>query len=203
MVSSLVTGLFITTFVLVAVSANIIKLDSVKSPPPSEDPPTQYSSRNEKDRSKRFIMYGTKWCGPGNKAKHDNDLGYFRNVDKCCRDHDRCPDKIHRDKQRWGVQNLIGFTISDCKCDHKFRACLKHVDKKGWNWVERMTAKSAGNLFFNFLQIPCLNIPDTVDRSESEVDLGAPSRNLVDFSDFSDYFVRPKAKLQNASTYKK
>ncbi len=32
-----------------------------------------------------LIMPGTKWCGQGDIADHYDDLGYHRNVDKCCR----------------------------------------------------------------------------------------------------------------------
>ncbi len=32
-----------------------------------------------------LIMPGTKWCGQGDVAEHYHDLGYHREVDKCCR----------------------------------------------------------------------------------------------------------------------
>ncbi|CAL1298217.1 unnamed protein product [Larinioides sclopetarius] len=42
----------------------------------------------------KIIMPGTKWCGAGNIAVNDDDLGYFEDVDRCCRAHDKCNDII-------------------------------------------------------------------------------------------------------------
>ena len=37
------------------------------------------------------------------------------------------PLKIHKDKERCGVKNEVGYTIMDCKCDDAFAACMKQV----------------------------------------------------------------------------
>ncbi|XP_065658379.1 phospholipase A2 isoform X3 [Hydra vulgaris] len=104
---------------------------------------------------KRIIMYGTKWCGHGNKAEFETDLGYLSNLDECCHKHDRCPLSIEAGKYRWGVQNTKDYTISDCKCDDKFYKCLKDVN----GVVEGRLAYVVGKLFFNQLQIQCVEIP--------------------------------------------
>ena len=72
-------------------------------------------------------ILGTKWCGDGNKSASYHDLGYWDRLDRCCREHDHCPLSIHSDKQRWGVKNTVGYTVSDCKCDDRFYNCLKKV----------------------------------------------------------------------------
>ena len=69
---------------------------------------------------------GTKWCGQGNKADSYNDLGKLDQLDRCCRAHDNCPLKIHKDMQRWGVRNTAGYTVMDCKCDDAFHYCLQN-----------------------------------------------------------------------------
>ena len=33
---------------------------------------------------------GTKWCGKGDSAEHEDDLGIYAREDSCCRTHDRC-----------------------------------------------------------------------------------------------------------------
>lgn len=38
----------------------------------------------------RVIFPGTKWCGAGDVASSEEDLGVFSELDKCCRTHDHC-----------------------------------------------------------------------------------------------------------------
>lgn len=57
----------------------------------------------------RVIFPGTKWCGPGNTAEHDNDLGHFEETDKCCRAHDHC-DGIEAGGSKYGLVNNSPYT---------------------------------------------------------------------------------------------
>ncbi|XP_060528399.1 uncharacterized protein LOC132703264 [Cylas formicarius] len=73
------------------------------------------------------IYPGTKWCGKGNVAESQNDLGAFSGSDNCCKDHDNCLDFILPGKVRFGLKNNGLFRRSSCKCDGDFYNCLKRV----------------------------------------------------------------------------
>lgn len=60
-------------------------------------------NRHSKNGS-RMIFPGTKWCGPGNNADNDSDLGHFEETDKCCRAHDYC-DGIESGGMKYGLKN--------------------------------------------------------------------------------------------------
>jgi hypothetical protein len=53
---------------------------------------------------------GTKWCGAGNIADDENDFGEFRDTDKCCRNHDLCPDIIEGHQTKYNLTNPSFFT---------------------------------------------------------------------------------------------
>nr|CAD7416952.1 unnamed protein product [Timema poppensis] len=57
-----------------------------------------------------FIYPGTKWCGPGNIAKHFDDVGRYAEEDKCCREHDHCPKQLGAGQCRYGICNKSLFT---------------------------------------------------------------------------------------------
>jgi secretory phospholipase A2 len=75
-----------------------------------------------------FIYPGTKWCGPGSIATSEEDLGRYIEEDKCCRDHDNCPDILSPGECKRGLCNKGSFTRSHCDCDAKFRACLQNLN---------------------------------------------------------------------------
>ncbi|PNF24305.1 Phospholipase A2 isozymes PA3A/PA3B/PA5 [Cryptotermes secundus] len=57
-----------------------------------------------------FIYPDTKWCGPGNVALDYDDLGAYTEEDKCCRDHDHCPDQLEPGQCLYGLCNNSPFT---------------------------------------------------------------------------------------------
>jgi secretory phospholipase A2 len=75
-----------------------------------------------------FIYPGTKWCGPGSIAANEDDLGRYAEEDKCCREHDNCPNILEPRECRRGLCNNGSFTRSHCDCDTKFRACLQNLN---------------------------------------------------------------------------
>ncbi|XP_006616412.2 phospholipase A2-like isoform X2 [Apis dorsata] len=91
--------------------------------------------------SKYTIFPRTKWCGPGNKAKNPNDLGYFNITDACCREHDFCPDSIKAFRSKHNLWNSSIFLRSKCSCDNKFYKCLKNSTDE--------IASVIGNIYFN------------------------------------------------------
>ncbi|XP_046975489.1 uncharacterized protein LOC124541611 isoform X3 [Vanessa cardui] len=104
-------------------------------------------TRSRRSIRENFIMPGTKWCGAGQLAESYNELGSDRDEDRCCRSHDNCRMNIGPFKRRFGLFNFRPYTISHCKCDRRFRACLKLADTSVSNMV--------GKLFFNIVQTKC------------------------------------------------
>ncbi|XP_057665957.1 phospholipase A2 hemilipin [Diorhabda carinulata] len=95
------------------------------------------------------IIPGTKWCGTGDIARDYFDLGAESTVDMCCRAHDLCPIKIRAYSQKYNLTNNSLYTKSHCSCDDDFFDCLKK--SKG-----SATANIMGNIYFNLVQVPCL-----------------------------------------------
>lgn len=104
-------------------------------------------------RSKRDVMDilrvpGTKWCGKGFTATRYSQLGGYSKTDRCCRVHDlRCPIWIGGMEKKYGLFNWRVNTLMHCRCDERFRACLKLADTSVSNMV--------GKLFFNVVQTKC------------------------------------------------
>uniref|UniRef100_A0A0A9Z5E4 phospholipase A2 n=1 Tax=Lygus hesperus TaxID=30085 RepID=A0A0A9Z5E4_LYGHE len=86
---------------------------------------------------------GTVWCGPGNTAKNDSHLGPLRDVDACCRAHDKCNDVIPRFSKKYGIFNPTMSPKYNCVCDRAFHKCLMNVPK----WEGR-AAEFIGSLYF-------------------------------------------------------
>nr|AEE61961.1 unknown [Dendroctonus ponderosae] len=94
-----------------------------------------------------FIFPGTKWCGAGNIADNDADLGTERDTDKCCRTHDMCPDIIEGHATKYGLENPSFYTRLICDCDEDFYRCLKSVNTK--------TSTQVGHIYFTGLGTQC------------------------------------------------
>uniref|UniRef100_A0A182T6R4 phospholipase A2 n=1 Tax=Anopheles maculatus TaxID=74869 RepID=A0A182T6R4_9DIPT len=61
-------------------------------------------------RKVKAIYPGTVWCGDGNQAKSENDIGFFYLTDSCCRAHDLCPITIAAGEQFNRLKNNGYFT---------------------------------------------------------------------------------------------
>ncbi|KAH8294545.1 hypothetical protein KR044_012371 [Drosophila immigrans] len=94
-----------------------------------------------------FIYPGTKWCGPGTSATNYDDLGPHVREDRCCREHDMCPDVLNVGDCRRGLCNSGTFTRSHCDCDARFRRCLQAANTE--------TANTLGAIFYNVVQVTC------------------------------------------------
>ncbi|XP_017850919.1 acidic phospholipase A2 PA4 [Drosophila busckii] len=94
-----------------------------------------------------FIYPGTKWCGPGTAASSYEDLGAHAREDRCCREHDMCPDVLNVGDCRRGLCNRGTFTRSHCDCDARFRRCLQAANTE--------TANTLGAIFYNVVQVTC------------------------------------------------
>ncbi|GFS99387.1 phospholipase A(2), partial [Nephila pilipes] len=107
------------------------------------------AQKTSADNSSRvsMVLPGTKWCGPGDVAEHLNDLGYFEDVDRCCRDHDICDDIIESGRTKYNLTNDTPFTVLSCNCDYDFYDCLSRIDT--------ITSNTMGHTYFNVLQKYC------------------------------------------------
>ncbi|KAJ8944144.1 hypothetical protein NQ318_013328 [Aromia moschata] len=94
-----------------------------------------------------FQLLGTKWCGAGNIAENDDDLGRERDTDKCCRNHDFCPDIIEGYQTKYNLTNPSFYTRLQCNCDTEFYKCLKSVNTK--------TSTQVGHIYFTALGTQC------------------------------------------------
>ncbi|XP_044766454.1 phospholipase A2-like [Coccinella septempunctata] len=94
-----------------------------------------------------LIFPGTKWCGEGNIADNEDDLGVFADTDKCCRTHDMCPETIAGYETKHNLTNPNFFTRLPCDCDLKFHDCLKNADSE--------VSKKIGILYFDIIGTQC------------------------------------------------
>uniref|UniRef100_A0A1S4LJG2 Phospholipase A2-like central domain-containing protein n=2 Tax=Ixodes scapularis TaxID=6945 RepID=A0A1S4LJG2_IXOSC len=101
----------------------------------------------KRDTNGAFYILGTKWCGAGDIAKDDNDLGREVETDKCCRDHDNNAGSIGSFEEEHGITNLQIFTMTNCRDDCKFYNCLVNVSTP--------TSDIIGTIFFNALDAHC------------------------------------------------
>ncbi|XP_038221475.1 uncharacterized protein LOC119839306 isoform X2 [Zerene cesonia] len=105
-------------------------------------------ARRKRDAMELLRVPGTKWCGKGFSATHYSQLGGYTRTDRCCRIHDlRCPFWIGGMEKKFGLYNWRVNTLMHCRCDERFRACLKLADTSVSNMV--------GKLFFNVVQTKC------------------------------------------------
>ncbi|XP_020281530.1 phospholipase A2-like [Pseudomyrmex gracilis] len=95
----------------------------------------------------RAIFPGTLWCGDGDIAKQESDLGYFNKTDACCRAHDNCNDDLLAGQTKGNLENNGIFTRSACNCDDEFYRCLKNADT--------LISNSIGKTYFNILKPQC------------------------------------------------
>ncbi|XP_031366627.1 phospholipase A2-like isoform X1 [Apis dorsata] len=116
--------------------------------------------------SKYTIFPRTKWCGPGNKAKNPNDLGYFNITDACCREHDFCPDSIKAFRSKHNLWNSSIFLRSKCSCDNKFYKCLKNSTDE--------IASVIGNIYFNDIINPkCFELEHPITGCKTYEDVAS------------------------------
>ncbi|XP_072495896.1 protein PROCA1 [Notamacropus eugenii] len=102
-------------------------------------------------RVKRGFTYpGTLWCGAGNNAESYEQLGEYKETDRCCRDHDQCQHVIYPFTIDYGHHNFRWHTISHCDCDTRLRQCLKQVNDAA--------SRAVGQAFFNVIQVPCFEL---------------------------------------------
>lgn len=95
----------------------------------------------------KAIYPGTLYCGDGNLARNENEVGLFRETDICCKKHDQCPAFIRAGQEFKGLRNFGHFTRSHCDCDLKFYNCLKRTGS--------IISNKIGYTYFNILKPPC------------------------------------------------
>ncbi|XP_014473561.1 PREDICTED: uncharacterized protein LOC106743851 [Dinoponera quadriceps] len=102
---------------------------------------------NEIKEPVRLIFPGTKWCGDGDIAEHDEDLGRLKQLDMCCRAHDKCKISMVSGAKLGNLWNEGKFTKSACMCDFEFYDCLKATNS--------IISWQIGKTYFNILGPQC------------------------------------------------
>uniref|UniRef100_A0A224XGJ6 Phospholipase A2 n=1 Tax=Megacormus gertschi TaxID=1843536 RepID=A0A224XGJ6_9SCOR len=97
-----------------------------------------------------FIWPGTRWCGTGNVSSGLDDLGWYREEDKCCREHDLCGDIIQAGGTKDELVNDSKYTRLLCSCDDRFWHCLREVNS--------ITSNAIGDFYFNLFQNQCFRM---------------------------------------------
>uniref|UniRef100_A0A8D8AQ64 Phospholipase A2 n=2 Tax=Culex pipiens TaxID=7175 RepID=A0A8D8AQ64_CULPI len=135
-----------------------------------------------------FIYPGTKWCGPGDIAANYSDVGRYADEDRCCREHDMCPNILLPGECRRGLCNRGTFTRSHCDCDARFRRCLQNLNTE--------TSNTLGAVFFNVVQVTCFSErrPCSIWQSPEGHSTAAESCPLQFYA--SDYYVPPYLQPQ-------
>lgn len=64
----------------------------------------------------------------GSLAREYSDVGRYSAEDRCCREHDLCPNVLLPGECKRGLCNQQQFTRSHCDCDAKFRRCLQGLN---------------------------------------------------------------------------
>ncbi|XP_046386938.1 uncharacterized protein LOC124156429 [Ischnura elegans] len=108
-----------------------------------------------------LIYPGTKWCGPGSIARNYWDLGKLADEDRCCREHDYCPENIPAGRCSHGLCNMAPFTRSHCGCDERFRHCLQAL--------KTPAADTIGAIYFNVGNILCFAEDDEENELSSSM----------------------------------
>ncbi|GBN03458.1 Phospholipase A2 [Araneus ventricosus] len=116
---------------------------------PVEELKTTASQATQK-ASGWLIYPGTKWCGVGNVAASDDDLGPEEETDKCCRTHDKCRDFISGGETKYNLTNKSSYVSLSCECDNKFYECLRRANT--------ISSNSVGFLYFNFFARKCFSL---------------------------------------------
>ncbi|XP_011136822.2 phospholipase A2 [Harpegnathos saltator] len=102
---------------------------------------------SSQERTPPLIFPGTKWCGSGNIASSQDDLGTFAMTDACCREHDECGDIIEAMQTAHGLTNPAFYTRLHCSCDERFYDCLHSS--------EELVSAKVGFLYFSVLNTKC------------------------------------------------
>ncbi|KAK6183824.1 hypothetical protein SNE40_006419 [Patella caerulea] len=100
-----------------------------------------------------IIAPGTKWCGTGDVAKNDDDLGSNAVTDACCRTHDKCKPDIDGFGRKGTFINVLPWTRLHCDCDNAFHSCLKSA--RNTNNAEKIVADIAGFAYFHVTNTKC------------------------------------------------
>jgi len=111
----------------------------------------------------QMIFPGTLWCGRGQIANSFNELGVHYREDRCCRGHDFCPVEVNA----FTLSNLSPYSKSLCECNKMFYDCLKSIKSK--------PADQIGRIFFNELDVECINLVPHLTNHNTHVKVLAQS----------------------------
>ncbi|XP_015109152.1 phospholipase A2 large subunit [Diachasma alloeum] len=120
-----------------------------------------------------LLFPGTKWCGKGDVAENDHDLGWFEQTDECCRDHDKCPNYVAGGETKFGLHNEGSITIAECKCDEDFRECLGDAEESFMSFIMESS-------YFDLLPRRCFNlVPGNNGTQKGELEKNLPFQEVI------------------------
>ncbi|UYV69527.1 hypothetical protein LAZ67_6003905 [Cordylochernes scorpioides] len=103
-----------------------------------------------RDNKIRRLCAGTKWCGTGTISTDYEDLGKYREEDKCCRAHDNCNILLKAGESNYNLTNTSKYTKLHCKCDEAFMTCLRQLNT--------LTSNTLGDFYFNLVRNRCFDL---------------------------------------------
>lgn len=121
--------------------------------------------KKDSEKTNFLIFPGTLWCGNGDNAKNENDLGPSNRTDACCRAHDNCKNYIEAGGTEQNLINNGLFTRSACICDDEFYKCLRNVSSSA--------SVAVGKIYFNLLKPQCFKCICPTDGCNSDNDLAS------------------------------
>ncbi|XP_063992015.1 phospholipase A2 large subunit-like [Diachasmimorpha longicaudata] len=120
-----------------------------------------------------LMFPGTKWCGKGDVAENDHDLGWFEQTDFCCRNHDKCPHYVAGGDTKYGLRNDGSITIAECKCDEEFRSCLGDTEETFFSLVME-------SYYFDLIPRRCFNlVPGENGTLKGELEKNLPFQEII------------------------
>lgn len=120
--------------------------DILKTCTHDRQPPHLIGSSSKQNRPV-LIWPGTRWCGTGNVSSSYDDLGWYREEDKCCREHDLCDDILQAGSRKDDLVNDSPYTRLNCDCDNRFWHCLRKLNT--------ITSNAIGDFYFNLFKNKC------------------------------------------------
>ncbi|CAG5083235.1 Similar to Phospholipase A2 (Apis dorsata), partial [Cotesia congregata] len=108
------------------------------------------NSVNYINRKRRLLVPGSLWCGVGNVAIQEDDVGQFHKTDTCCRNRDLCGFKhkevlLHFESQKDMASKFFGKPV--CKCESEFYFCLRRANT--------FLSRNLGRLYFSIIRPKC------------------------------------------------
>ncbi|UYV69528.1 K02A2.6-like [Cordylochernes scorpioides] len=132
-------------------------------------------------KSPQMIWPGTKWCGTGTISTDYEDLGKYREEDKCCRAHDNCNILLKAGESNYNLTNASKYTNHiHVKCNSTcVRSVVMKSNREFENRAAIIVALRAGRSpkeMVDFLKLP----KTTIYRVKKQFDEADSNKEGID-----------------------